>query len=375
MGRIRNEECEMSIRLIAAAFLAGAMMTPTAFAQNVTVDADATVHLPELAIPFSNLASPEAKKRFLDWVELKKTWNAEVATVTGDPDAITAKWRENVETYDGMLLKKAQIDYPTNIESRIIAGVYTDVVTPKDGVAAKNKDRVLIDLHSGGMLTGARIAGKLEAVPVAGTGKIEVIAVDYRQGPENKYPAATEDIVAVYKEVLKHYKPENIGIYGCSAGGVLTGAAMAWFQKEHLPRPGAIGILCAGATGWQDGDSAYTNALLDGGMPATASPRWSFGDAAYFKDVANLRDPLIAPGWSPEVLAKFPPTFFVTGTRDLAMSSATYTHMQLLKQGVDSELYLWDGMNHDFFADPDLPESKEAFNLIWKFFDKHLGKK
>ena len=364
----------MSIRLIAAILLTGAITAPAAFAQKITVDADATVHLPEMAIPFSNLASPEAKKRFLAWVELKKTWSADVAKVTGGPEAITAKWRENVETYDSMLLKAAQIAYPTNIESQTIAGVYTDVVTPKDGIAPKNQNRVLIDLHSGGMMTGARIAGKLEAVPVAGTGKIKVIAIDYRQGPENKYPAATEDIVAVYKDVLKHYKPENIGIYGCSAGGVLTGAAMAWFQKEHLPRPGAIGIMCAGATGWQDGDSAYANAVLDGSTPATISPRWSFGDNAYFKDAPNLRDPLIAPGWSPEVLAKFPPTFFVTGTRDLAMSSATYTHMQLLKQGVESELYVWDGMNHDFFADADLPESKEAFNLIWKFFDRHLGK-
>ena len=80
-------------------------------------------------------------------------------------------------------------------------------------------------------------------MPVASLGKIRVVAVDYRQGPEHVFPAASEDVTAVYRELLKHYPAENIGIYGNSAGAVLTAMVIAWFQKEGLPRPGAIGLL------------------------------------------------------------------------------------------------------------------------------------
>jgi acetyl esterase/lipase len=88
-----------------------------------------------------------------------------------------------------------------------------------------------------------------------------------------------------------------------------------------------------------------------------------------------MKDPLVAPGWHLDVLAKFPPTLLISGTRDIAMSSLIYTHTQLVKAGADADLHLWDGVDHDFFADVDLPESKEAFSVMVKFFARHLGKK
>src|SRR5207249_3527017 len=142
------------------------------------------------------------------------------------------------------------------IESKTFAGVYTDIVTPKGGIAPANRQRVLIDVHGGGFVIGARVSGLLEAVPIAAIGKIKVITVDYRMAPEHKFPAASEDVAAVYKELLKELKPQNIGIYGCSAGGMLTAQAIAWFQKEKLPIPGAIAILCAGGAEF-GGDSSF----------------------------------------------------------------------------------------------------------------------
>ncbi len=55
------------------------------------------------------------------------------------------------------------------------------------------------------------------------------------------------------------------------------------------------------------------------------------------------------------------------------MSSAVYTHSQLVKQGVDAELHVWEGMFHGFFYNPDVPELREAYNVMVKFFDHHLG--
>jgi acetyl esterase/lipase len=254
--------------------------------------------------------------------------------------------------------------YPATIEHKVIAGVPTDVVIPSGGIAVRNKNRVLINMHGGGFI-GKCPDGLVEAMPIAGTGRIKVITVDYREAPEAKFPAASEDVAAVYKELLKEYPPENIGLYGCSAGGALAGQATAWIITHGLPRPGAIGIFCAGL-GTRGGDSMYTTRFL-----ATSPTAGIAHLMTYAKDI-DTSDPTLDPVNHPDLLAKFPPVLFVTATRDGAMSGALYGNNQLAKVGVESELHVWDGLWHSFIFD-DLPEAKDANYIIVKFFDKHLG--
>src|SRR6185312_14600393 len=95
-----------------------------------------------------------------------------------------------------------------------------------------------------------------ESIPIASIGKIKVISIDYRMAPEYTFPAASDDVVAVYRQLLKTYKPKNMGLYGCSAGGLLTAESISRFQKESLPLPAAIGMFCSGASYYQDGVSS-----------------------------------------------------------------------------------------------------------------------
>jgi acetyl esterase/lipase len=151
---------------------------------------------------------------------------------------------------------------------------------------------------------------------------------------------------------------------------------MAWFQKEKLPMPGAIGIFCASAGGWSGGDSAYIAPMLSGNAidhSAMSKPHAAVSDMPYFSD-ADLADPLVAPINSPAILARFPPTLIITATRDFAMSPAVHTHAELVKLGVDAELHVWEGLDHSFFTNPALPESREVWDVVTKFFDRHLGR-
>jgi len=325
------------------------------------------LQIPAFELPLSFYMSEEAKKAFIHNFLNPPPYNPtdDIAKLRKEDTASMMPW-----------LEQARARYAVSIEERSIAGVPAAVVTPKSGIAAGNIDRVLINLHGGAFAFGAGVGGLIESLPIAATGKITVITLDYRQAPEYKFPAASEDIANVYRELLKRYQAGNIGIYGCSAGGALTAMSVAWFQKERLPRPGAIGILCAAADAMLSGDSAYVSAATTGQLPPQTPPDQR-SHAAYpitYLNGVNLKDSLVSPVYDAAVLAKFPPTLVITGMRSAEASAAVYTHTQLVKAGVDADLHVWEGMWHGFIYDVSLPESQEAYDVIVKFFSLHLGK-
>jgi monoterpene epsilon-lactone hydrolase len=332
------------------------------------VNQDGTIDIPAFNMPFSSYASPEAKRALIEDQAINKILGG-----AEQRDAATFR-----KIYDDKLylplVAKQNARYSVIGHPQTIGGVYTEIFTPKSGESPENKNRVLINLHGGGFVIGARTVGRIESIPIAATARIKVISVDYRMAPEFKFPAASEDVTAVYRELLKQYAPQDIGIYGCSAGGLLTAQSLAWFQKEKLPMPGAVGIFCASTHGFMEGDSgqlAYRLGGADGAAPPRTAPKLA---GPYF-DGVSAADPLAAPSTSTALLSQFPPTLFVTGSRSFELSGACKSQVELTLAGVEARLSVWDGMTHAFFFDPDLPESREVYRVVAGFFQDHLGKK
>jgi len=352
------------VRCLCSALLAAGLCGPLhAQESKPTVAADGLIHATDVTLPYSSAASPEARALF-----------PKMLAAGAKAPPINAPIEQSRAFYDRMNTDRARrlmAIYPVKTHRETIAGVAADVVEPARGIAPGNTRRVLINLHGGAFLWGAHSGGLVESIPIASLGRIKVISVDYRQGPEHVFPAASEDVEAVYRELLKHYPADSIGIYGCSAGGVLTGEAVARLIDHGLPVPGAIGTFC-GALVDMAGDSAYVAPLLNG-APVPDHPL-ALGDLPYFKG-ASPTDPMVFPGLSPALLAKFPPTLLITGTRDMAMSSVIRSQNLLGEAGVPTELHVWEGMWHSFFSDPEMPESKAAYATIVTFFDRHLARK
>jgi len=332
------------------------------------VDDNGMIVAPSFQLPFSSYASDEAKKVFVN--RLKSGGTGSGGMLTG-----IAERRATIdEVYFGPQLKIAAKLYPYTSEKTTIAGVPVEIIEPESGVAKHNENRVLINLHGGGFMVGGGIGGAVESVPVAGEGRIKVISVDYRMAPEHKYPAATEDVVAVFSELLKTYPAQNIGIYGCSAGGMLSGQTVAHLLHHDLPVPGAIGIFCASTYRMGQGDSGYIAPRYGStlSMIPPLDPNEARDITPYFAG-ADTDDPLVYPSKSEELISRFPPTLLLTGTRAPELSGAVQSHLQFQLQGVDSQLILFDGLDHGFIGQAEFPESRQAYKLIYKFFDEHLG--
>ena len=342
--------------------VAGAAPQPPA----VQVDADGSVHVPAHVVPMSPFLSAEGRRYLLEHLQ-----NVQRPELLGPGDGVPP-------LIAGYLARQKQ-RYAVDRADIRIAGVPAYDYRPRGGIAEGNRERVLINLHGGGFMGCWPGCAELESLPIAATGAIRVLALNYRQGPEHRHPAASEDVATVYRELLKTYRPENIGLYGCSAGGLLAGMSVAWFQKQGLPRPGAIGVLCAGLTvasyGFFGGDAAYTAMAIGESRAPATPPAAGAPDTLGIPYLAgqSATDPLIAPASDPAVLARFPPTLIVSGTRSFELGSAVHTHALLVKQGVPADLHVWEGMFHGFFYNADVPESQDCFDVIVRFFERHLG--
>ena len=327
-----------------------------------TFHPDGSVGVPAFQLPPSSYMSDEA-------VGVLKARAANPVSVEEFGSTIEER-RAAVERQLAPAVEAAKRRYPVQIAPREIAGVKTHVITPEAGEA--DAKRVLINLHGGGFSMCAQGCALVESIPIAAVGRFKVVTVDYRQGPEHRFPAATEDVVAVYRELLESYAAERVGIYGCSAGGALTGQVGAWIAEKGLPKPGALGIFGAGATRFGTGDSAYVAAYIDGSFPAPGPDGGPVIPMEYFSG-SDLASPLISPAGHLEVLAQFPPTLLITGTRAMDLSPAIHTHSQLLKAGVRSELVVGEGMGHCYIYFSDVPEARDAYDVIVRFFGEHLG--
>lgn len=320
--------------------------------------------VPAFLLPDSNQLSAEAVQ-VLDRMKAA-TAPAEIGGDVQRQRAFYDRWNDD-------RLAEMRRHFRTTARRETIGGVPVDIVDPVAGIAPQNRARVLINVHGGAFMWGSGSGALVEAIPVAATMGIRVVTVDYRLAPEHRYPAASEDVTAVYRDLLKRYPAANIGIYGCSAGGIITAQATAWIAHQHLPRPGAIGTFC-GTGAPYSGDSPYLAAVTTGGAPLTAPALPATLPSAYMAGV-SAADPLAYPLNDPATIKSMPPTLLLAGSRDFAASTLTLAHRKLAAAGVPSELQLFDGLPHAFFMWPDMPESQEAFDIVARFFDRYLGRK
>jgi len=330
---------------------------PASFQGSATFDPDGTAHIMRV-VPVPSTVSPEAQK----WLtSLALTRKRSAPETLAERRAHTDAWRAQDSA-------EARRIYPVNIEETSIVGVRTDIITPLTTPEA-NRNRVLINLHGGGFNSDS--GSLIEGVPIANLAKIKVVSVYYRLAPEHPFPAAVDDVVAVYKELLKTYKPHNIAIFGTSAGAILTCEVAVRLKQLGLPLPAALGMFSGLADFSQPGESRQIFTLT--GLPGELEPVDShhLPDDAYV-GTTDRKDPVLSPLFAD--LHGMPPTLLLTSSRDLLLSETAILHRALLRTGNDAQLVVFEALPHAFWYNFGLPETKEALELMARFFDEKVGR-
>jgi epsilon-lactone hydrolase len=302
--------------------------------------------------------SPEAQK-----------WLASLTQKSSAPQTLEQR-RAGTDEWRKRQSAEARRLFPVNVEEKMIGGVRTDVITPVLIETRKvNLGKVLINLHGGGFNSDS--GSLIEGVPISNLAKIKVVSVYYRLAPENPFPAAVDDVVAVYKELLKTYKPRNIGVFGTSAGATLTAEVAARLKQTGVPLPGALGMFSVHPDYTRPTDSQELFAL--DGFPGRLEPRDpNKAPEDAYAGSTDRRDPVLSPLFAD--LKVWPPSLLVTSTRDLLLSDTAMFHRALLRSGDDAQLVVYEALPHAFWYHYQLPETREALGLMAKFFEEKVGR-
>jgi epsilon-lactone hydrolase len=323
-----------------------------------------TREVPARVIPVPNTVSPQMQ--VMIGRPIDPTFNK--APVT------TAEWKKRVEDDAREIMRRLprlRQALGVAVEPVSIAGVKAFIVTPKS-LRPGNDERILLHFHGGARVLEPGESGTEEAVLMAGLTGFKVISVDYRMPPDFPFPAALDDAVAVYRDILQATKPENIGIFGASAGGSLTLTTLLRAKMENLPMPGAIAPGSPTVDLSKTGDTLFTNERIDNVV--VTHDGFVHATAVLYANGRDLKDPLISPIYGD--VHGFPPTIITSGTRDLFLSFAVRMHRKLREAGAEAILQLWEGQSHTQYmlGDETVPEVREYHDEVGRFFDQHLGR-
>jgi monoterpene epsilon-lactone hydrolase len=249
-------------------------------------------------------------------------------------------------------------DVAVAVEAGEVLGAKFFMAEPSD--IAADDERVLLYIHGGGFLWGGGPTARRSTELIAGNIGVRTWGMDYRQLPDNPFPAGLDDCMTVYRELLKTHRPETIAIAGQSGGANLSAALLLRARDEGLPMPAAACLISPCVDFTLAGDT-YTT--LGFGL-SEWHPR---NMLELYRGDQPLDHPYISPLFG-TYTADCPPVMLTAGTRDFLLSDTVRLHRKLLQAGVRAELHVWEGAPHGMFMG-EAPEDREQIEQARRFLE------
>lgn len=214
---------------------------------------------------------------------------------------------------------------------------------------------LIFHVHGGAFVAGSSLAARAHSRLAQSHGS-ELVSVDYRLAPEHPFPAALDDVWAVYSEVARD-RPTVI--VGESAGGGLALSLVRRILDHGGAAPQALVTLFPWADLTNSSDSFISNEHRD----VLSRQGLSRSALAYAGDL-DLKTPLLSPLYGS--FTDFPPTLIVVGTHDCLLDDSRTVSALMRSAAVDVTLVEVTGGFHGFVLLP-TPESKNARRRISSF--------
>lgn len=253
------------------------------------------------------------------------------------------------------------------IKEGSIKGIPVEFVTAK----GNPRNQMIYYIHGGGFVYGEAATRRFFTTYLAGKFHYNVVAVNYRLAPEFPYPAGALDCIAVYEALLKRYDSKNMMFVGESAGGNLVLSTLLRAKERNLPLPAAVFALSP-TVQYDKVFPSYKENLNTDCMVGYLSEEVC---DLYLqsRDKALLQNPFAAPYYGD--YSGCPPIFLWASDSEVLRDDSIYFYKKMKKAGWDCELYLRDGMMHQYVTTPSFPEAKKDLKIMKRRMEEVMGGK
>ena len=212
---------------------------------------------------------------------------------------------------------------------------------------AHMKKYVILYCHGGGYSTGSSIYARTLTTKLAMSTSMDVLCFDYRLAPEHPYPAATEDAMKVWDDLmLLGYGARDVILAGDSAGGNLALSLMLKLKQQRRLLPRGVILMSPWTDLTASGKSHRSRAEIDPVL-----------DAVYLQEMIDnyakgrdLTDSLISPLFGN--FEGFPPVYIQVGDNEILLNDSTMLQKAMLKAHVSVKMDIFKGMWHVFQMSP-----------------------
>lgn len=280
------------------------------------------------------------------------------------PDLGSGTIAEVRARYD-MLGDVTPVPADVTVEAGRIGGVPGEYVRAPNAAA----DRLVLYFHGGGYMIGSLDSHRGLVALLARASGAPVFSVDYRLAPENPFPAAHDDALAVYRFLIALGMPaERIALAGDSAGGGLVLVTLMRARDEGLPMPACAFMMSPFVDLAGTGESVHENADID----VVVRPGMIEGmGGAYLGGVATTH-PHASPLYGDP--AGLPPLLIHVGTHEAILDDSLRLVRRAAMAHVPVELSVYARMPHvwQMFAGR-LEEGRRSLSEAGAFIARHCG--
>jgi acetyl esterase/lipase len=230
------------------------------------------------------------------------------------------------------------------------------------------KERIILFFHGGGYMAGSTASHQDFLGRLSRATGLYIMGIDYRLAPEDPFPAALEDAEEAYQFLLKEgYSPEQIVVAGTSAGGGLAFSLLFSLKEKGEVLPSAVLGLCP----WLDLSMSENSIKRNLGKDILGEGRLQEAVDSYLhlkhaSESQAVRKPIVSPLFGEAT--GFPPTFLMTGSRELLFDEVTKFCQKLKACNVSVSLDIGDDMFHTWFLyAAQIPEGQEAIERMAEF--------
>jgi acetyl esterase/lipase len=227
--------------------------------------------------------------------------------------------------------------------------------------------RTLLYLHGGGYYFCSPKSHRSLVFPLAVHTGARTFSLDYRLAPEHPFPAALDDALAAYRQLVKDgTPPESIVVAGDSAGGGLALALLVALRDAGDALP-AAGLLFSP---WTDlaatGATLISNDGLDPMFRGAAIAR----AARFYLGATSPTHPYASPLYAD--LTGLPPLLIQVGSTEVLLDDARRVAERARAVQVEVDFEIWPKMPHvwQLFV-PFIPEGRAALERAAAFACRH----